>query len=63
MKRCAIWCARARKPDRISSAPAEIQQVVRALQALRGVGQLGAVSVVAALGSLSRFSNPRQLMG
>jgi transposase len=48
--------------DVIAVAPAEIQNVVQALQALRGVGQIVAVSVVAELGSLSRFPNPRQLM-
>ena len=49
--------------DAIAAAPAEIQQVVQALQALRGVGKIVAVSVVAEVGSLSRFSSPRQLMG
>jgi transposase len=48
--------------DAIAAAPAEIQQVVQALQALRGVGKIVAVSVVAEVGSLARFSNPRQLM-
>ncbi len=48
--------------DAIAAAPAEIQQVVQALQALRGVGRIVAVSVVAEVGSLSRFRNPRQLM-
>ena len=48
--------------DAIAAAPAEIQQVVQALQALRGVGKIVAVSVVAEVGSLSRFSSPRQLM-
>jgi transposase len=48
--------------DAITAAPAEIQEVVKALQALRGVGKIVAVSVVAEVGSLSRFSNPRQLM-
>jgi transposase len=48
--------------DAIASAPPEIQEVVQALQALRGVGKIVAVSVVAEVGSLSRFSNPRQLM-
>jgi transposase len=48
--------------DAIAAAPAEIQQVVQALQALRGVGKIVAVSVAAEVGSLSRFSNPRQLM-
>lgn len=46
----------------VEKAPAEIQEVVRALQALRGVAKIAAVSIVAELGSLSRFSNPRQLM-
>lgn len=49
--------------DAVATAPAEIQEVVKALQALRGVGKLVAVSVVAELGKLSRFSNPRELMG
>jgi transposase len=48
--------------DAIAAAPAEIQEVVQALQALRGVGKIVAVSIVAEVGSLSRFSNPRQLM-
>jgi len=48
--------------DAIALAPAEIQDVVQALQALRGVGKIVAVSIVAEVGSLSRFSNPRQLM-
>jgi len=49
--------------DVIATAPAEIQEVVQALQALRGVGKIVAVTVVAEVGSLSRFDNPRQLMG
>ena len=48
--------------DAITAAPAEIQEVVQALQALRGVGKIVAVTIVAEVGSLSRFSNPRQLM-
>jgi transposase len=48
--------------DAIAVAPPEIQQVVQALQALRGVGKIVAVTVVAEVGSLSRFANPRQLM-
>jgi len=40
-----------------------MRAVIEALQALRGVAQLTAVTVVAELGSLSRFHNPRQLMG
>jgi len=36
--------------------------VVEALQAWRGVQFTGAVTIVAALGDLTRFDNPRQLM-
>ncbi len=48
--------------DAVAAAPAQIQEVVQALQALRGVGKLVAVSVVAEIGSLSRFKSPSQLM-
>jgi transposase len=48
--------------DAVAAAPAEIQQVVAALQALRGVAKIAAVTLVAEVGSFSRFSNPRQLM-
>jgi transposase len=37
--------------------------VIEALQALRGVAQTTAATVVAELGSLSRFPHPTQLMG
>jgi transposase len=47
----------------IEKAPAEMRVVIEALQALRGVAKIGAVSIVAELGSLSRFEKPRQLMG
>ncbi|HSF34008.1 MAG TPA: transposase [Candidatus Tectomicrobia bacterium] len=36
--------------------------VVQALQARRGVPFTGAVTLIAALGNLTRFENPRQLM-
>jgi len=39
-----------------------LQLVVEALQALRGVQFTGAVTIVAELGNLTRFDNPRQLM-
>jgi transposase len=39
-----------------------LQPVVEALQALRGVQFTVAVTVIAALGELTRFDNPRQLM-
>ncbi len=47
----------------IAEAPASIKAVVEALQALRGVARLSAVTVAVEVGSLSRFERPRQLMG
>ncbi len=44
------------------SAP-ELRAVIAALQALRGIAMLTAVSIIAELGILSRFTTPRQLMG
>jgi transposase len=49
--------------EAIEQAPEEMRAVVTALQALRGVAKTTAVTIVAELGSLSRFPNPRQLMG
>jgi transposase len=37
--------------------------VVSALQALRGVGKMTAITIVAEVGQLSRFAKARQLMG
>jgi transposase len=47
----------------IEKAPAEMRAVIEALQALRGVAKITAVSIVAEVGKLSRFEKPRQLMG
>ncbi len=47
----------------IEKAPAEMRAVIEALQALRGVAKITAVSIVAEVGSLSRFEKPRRLMG
>jgi len=49
--------------DAVQQAPAEIRAVIEALQALRGVAQTTAATIVSELGSLSRFDSPRQLMG
>ena len=49
--------------EAIAAAPLEIRDVVSALQALRGIAKLSAVSIVAEVGQLSRFARPRQLMG
>jgi transposase len=45
------------------SAPARMRVVIQALQALRGVAEIGAVTIVAEVGELSRFTGARQLMG
>lgn len=49
--------------EAVQKAPAGIRAVVEALQALRGVAQTTAATIVSELGSLSRFPSPRQLMG
>jgi transposase len=49
--------------EAVQQAPAQIRAVIEALQALRGVAQTTAASIVSELGSLSRFQSPRQLMG
>ena len=40
-----------------------MRAVIEALQALRGIAQVSAVTIVAEVGELSRFAKPRQLMG
>jgi transposase len=40
-----------------------LAEVVTALQAVRGIDLIAAVAVLAELGDLSRFRNPRELMG
>src|ERR1700689_3963783 len=49
--------------EAVAQAAPEMRAVIEALQALRGVAQITAATVVAELGSLTRFENPRQLMG
>ena len=49
--------------EAVREAPAELRAVIEALQALRGVAQTTAATIVSELGSLTRFANPRQLMG
>ncbi len=49
--------------EAVKQAPAEVRAVIEALQALRGVAQTTAATVVCELGSLSRFESPSQLMG
>lgn len=47
----------------IESAPADKKAVVNALQALRGVAKLTAVTIVTEVGTFQRFRKPTELMG
>ena len=47
----------------VAAAPQHMRAVIEALQALRGIAQVAAATVVAEVGALSRFARPRQLMG
>jgi len=49
--------------EAVRQAPPEIRAVIEALQALRGVAQTTAATIVSELGSLLRFESPRPLMG
>ena len=40
-----------------------LAEVVTALQAMRGIDLVSAVTILAEIGDLSRFQNPRELMG
>ena len=48
--------------DAVQRAPAQTQELIAALQALRGVAKVVATTVAAELGELRRFSHPLQLM-
>ncbi len=49
--------------EAVREAPAELRVVIEALQALRDAAQTTAATIVSESGTLSRFANPRQLMG
>jgi transposase len=49
--------------EAVQLAAPELQDVIRGLQALRGIAQISAVTIAAELGQISRFDTPRQLMG
>jgi transposase len=49
--------------EAVEQSPLSMRAVIEALQALRGVAQTTAATIVSELGSLSRFESPRQLMG
>lgn len=47
----------------VQTAPARMRAVIEAVQALRGIARVTAVTIAAEVGELSRFAKPRQLMG
>ena len=49
--------------EAVEQAPENMRELIHALQALRGVAKVGAVTIVAEVGTLTRFEHPRQLMG
>ena len=49
--------------DAARTAPPRMKAVIAALQALRGVAEIAAVTIVAEVGDLSRFQRAPQLMG
>jgi len=48
--------------EAVRTAPPQMQAVIQALQALRGIATVSAATIVAEVGQLSRFAKPRQLM-
>jgi transposase len=49
--------------DSIETMPEKMRAVMEALQSLRGIAKIAAVTIMAELGEVSRFNAPRQLMG
>lgn len=49
--------------EAVETAPESMRAVIRALQALRGIAMVSAVTIVSEVGQLSRFARPGQLMG
>jgi transposase len=47
----------------VETTPAAMRAVIEALQTLRGIAKITAVTIVAEVGRLSRFGRARQLMG
>jgi transposase len=47
----------------VQTTPARMRTVIDALQALRGIAFVSAVTIAAEVGELTRFATPRQLMG
>jgi transposase len=48
--------------EAVKLAPTKMQEVVQALQSLRGIAEISAVTIVSELGQISRFARARQLM-
>ncbi len=49
--------------EAVAAAPAPMRAVIAALQTLRGIRQVIAATIVSEVGSLARFTHPRELMG
>jgi transposase len=49
--------------EAIQTAPPRMRAVIEALQALRGIARISAVTIVAEIGDLTRFARAPQLMG
>jgi transposase len=49
--------------DAVKTAPERMRAVIAALQALRGIAQVSAVTIVAEVGELSRLPTASQLVG
>ena len=49
--------------EAVTTAPVRRRAVIEALQALRGIALVTAVTIAAEVGELSRCATPRQLMG
>jgi transposase len=49
--------------EAVKLVPTPMREVIQALQALRGIAQISAVTIVSELGQISRFVGARQLMG
>ncbi|MGA7521847.1 MAG: IS110 family transposase [Acidobacteriaceae bacterium] len=48
--------------EAVKLASPQVQEVIRGLQALRGIAQISAVTIASELGEVSRFEGARQLM-
>jgi transposase len=49
--------------EAVKLASPQVPEVIRGLQALRGIAEISAVTIVAELGQISRFDTARQLIG